>query len=225
MADNLKPDPFKPAQPKIPGVPDRVFARPVAAKPKPMMAWLIGGVALALVVGLAVGWRMRVSAAKRAPVAAQPAEAPARTSDFSPIPAAPAGVPTAPGPVATAEELAKPWAAKKFMYRSDLEGMVPAMVVHLPGGGYWAFSLQEPYGRCQLDFVADMAKLRDEYGFTANHPMVADPCNHTVYDLMRYGSTPKGLVRGDIVQGTGLRPPLAIEVHEEGRRIVVGRME
>jgi hypothetical protein len=225
MADNLKPDPFKPAQPKIPGVPDREFSRPVAAKPKPLMAWLIGGVALALVVGLGVGWRMRASAAKRAPVASQPAAAAAAASDLTPAPAAPSDVPTAPGPVATIDELSKPWAAKKFVYRNDLEGLVPAMVVHLPGGGYWAFSLQEPYGRCQLEFVADTARLRDEYGFTANHPMVVDPCTHTVYDLLRYGGSPKGLVRGEIAQGTGLRPPLAIEVREEGRRIVAGRME
>lgn len=226
MADNyLKPDPFKPAQPKIPGVPEREFSRPQASKPKPMMGWLIGGVALALVVGLAVGWRMRASAAKRAPVALQAAAVPAPASDAAPAPAAPSDVPTAPGPVATIDELAKPWAAKKFVFRSELDGLVPAMVVHLPGAGYWAFSLQEPYGRCELEFVADTARLREEYGFSANHPMVIDPCTHTVYDLLRYGSTPKGLVRGDIVQGTGLRPPMAIEVREEGRRIIAGRME
>lgn len=226
MADkNLKPDPFKPVQPKIPGVPDHASVRSRAPKPNPLTVWLIAGVAFALVVGLVVGWRMRASAAKRAPVASQPAAAPAPARDASPPAAAPAGVPTAPGPVATIDELAKPWAAKKFSFRSELDGPVPAMVVHLPGGGYWAFSLQEPYGRCQLEFVADPARLRDEYGFTANHPMVTDPCTHTVYDLLRYGSTPKGLVRGDIVQGTGLRPPLAIEVRLEGRRIVAGRME
>ena len=226
MADNtLKPDPFKPAQPKIPGVPDREFGRPGGSKPSYLMTRLIAGVALALVVGLVVGWRMRASAHKRAAVASRPAAASAPASDASEPPAATADIPTAPGPVATSDELAKPWAAKKVVFRSELEGMVPAMVVHLPSGGYWAFSLQEPYGRCELEFVADPARLRNEYGFTADHPMVGDPCTHTVYDLLRYGGSPKGLVRGEIVQGTGLRPPLAIEVRLEGRRIVAGRME
>jgi hypothetical protein len=220
-----KADPFKPAQPQIPGVPDHESGAPDAPKASPLTAWLIAGVAVALVVGLVAGWRMRASAPKRAAAPFQPAAAAAPASDASPPPAAPVEVPTAPGPVATTDELAKPWAGKRFNFRSDLGELVPAMVVHLPGGGYLAFSLQEPYGHCELEFVADTAKLRDEYAFTSNHPMVTDPCTHTVYDLLRYGSSPKGLVRGEIVVGTGPRPPLAIEVSVEGSRIVAGRME
>jgi hypothetical protein len=226
MADkNPKPDPFKPAQPQIPGVPDHVSGPPDARKRSSLTAGLIAGVAIALVVGLFAGWRMRASAPKRAVAASQPAAASASASDASASPAAPAEFPTAPGPVATTDELAKPWAGKKFNFRNDLGELVPAMVVHLPGGDYWAFSLQEPYGHCEIEFVADPARLRDEYGFTANHPMITDRCTHTVYDLLRYGNSPKGLVRGDIVVGTGPRPPLAIEVRVEGRQIVAGRME
>ena len=99
------------------------------------------------------------------------------------------------------------------------------MVVHLPEGGYWAFSLEEPYGRCELEFVTDVAKLRKEYGYPASHPMVGDPCTHTVYDLLRYGSAPAGLVRGEVVRGTAIRPPLAIEVRVEGHRVVAARTE
>ncbi len=57
--------------------------------------------------------------------------------------------------------------------------------------------------------------------------MVVDPCTHAVYDLMRYGggAPDGGLVRGDIVQGAGVRPPLAIEVRTDGKDIIAVRSE
>ncbi len=51
----------------------------------------------------------------------------------------------------------------------------PAMVVRLPGGAYWGFSMREPFGDCQLELVTDLKKLKTAYNFRADHPMVADP--------------------------------------------------
>ena len=99
------------------------------------------------------------------------------------------------------------------------------MVVRLPGNAYWAFSLRSPYGTCDLEFVTDTEKLRSAYHFTTVHPMVADPCTHTVYDLTKYGSGPNGLVRGAVVAGTGIRPPLAIEVQIKGSKVIASRAE
>jgi len=131
-----------------------------------------------------------------------------------------------PGGVATAAELAKPWSAKRFYFRDPVTSkVVPAMVVHLPGGTFWGFSLREPYGSCELEYVTDLNKLRTDYNFTASYPMLGDPCNKTVFDLTRYGSGPSGLVRGEIEQGSGWRPPMAIEVRTEGNEIIAVRME
>jgi len=99
------------------------------------------------------------------------------------------------------------------------------MVVRLPGNAYWAFSLRVPYGTCELQFVTDMETLRTVYKFAAVHPMVGDPCTHTVYDLTKYGRGPNGVVRGAVVAGTAIRPPLAIEVEVQGHEIVATRSE
>ena len=100
------------------------------------------------------------------------------------------------------------------------------MVVRLPGGEYWGFSLREPFGNCDLEYVTDMAALQTNYNFSADHPMVGDPCNHSVFDLMRYGTTPSGtLVRGEIEQGGAIRPPIAIEIRKDGNEIRAVRME
>ena len=137
-----------------------------------------------------------------------------------------ANLPVGPGNVATVDELAQPWASKKFLYHDDVLGkLVPAMVVHLPSGGYWGFSLVEPFGTCQMEYVTDMDKLQTKYSFTADHPMVADPCNHAVFDLLQWGGSPTAEVRGALVHGMGVRPPLAIEIEQHGKEISAGRME
>jgi len=100
------------------------------------------------------------------------------------------------------------------------------MIVRLPDASYWAFSLREPFGTCELDYVTELGKLSTDYNFRATHPMVVNPCHQTVYDLLRYGSSSDGgLVRGEVVEGTGIRPPMAIEVRVEGKQLVTGRME
>lgn len=231
---DTKVDPFKPAQPRIPGVPEATAPKiaeeppPAAEVPKVPFAmprsWVAIAVVAVLLSGLLAAWWSR----SRATTAARPSMMPADAA-LGPPSAARApepALPNAPGVVGTTEELAKPWAAKKFHYRNKMKGEeFRAMVVHLPEGGYWAFSLEEPYGKCELELVADLGKLRKEYGFTANHPMLVDPCTHAVFDLLRYGNAPGGLVRGEVVAGAALRPPIAIEVRLEGRNVVAARSE
>ena len=136
-----------------------------------------------------------------------------------------ASIPFGPGPVATKEEMAKPWASKRFIFH-DAGTMrdIPALVVHLPGGQYCGISLREPYGDCEMQYVSP-EELKAQYGVIASHPMVGDPCNRAVFDLLQYGTGPAGLVRGEIVQGPGLRPPVAIQIRTEGSEIIAVRME
>ncbi len=137
-------------------------------------------------------------------------------------------LPVGPGIIASTKDLDKPWASKRFLFRSDLSSEeVPALVVRLPNGRYWGLSMIEPFGTCKLEYVTDLSVLRNEYNFRANHPMVGDPCTHTVYDLLQYdgGAPDGGLVRGAIVHGAGVRPPLAIEIDVEGKHLRAVRME
>ncbi|HEY6466205.1 MAG TPA: serine/threonine-protein kinase [Candidatus Acidoferrales bacterium] len=183
---------------------------------------ITAGVLVLLVIGSSL-WKSRASKADEnvaAPAAADPAPVarPAVTSR--------ANEPIAPGVIATADELSQPWASKEFIYRNELTLQpVPAMVVHLPRGGYWAFSMIAPYGSCHLQFVTDLQKLASDYDYRANHPMVVDPCNKTVFDLLRYGGPMDAEVRGDIVRGASVRPPIAIEVEEHGNSILAVKME
>ncbi|MFZ3244800.1 MAG: hypothetical protein WA185_06970 [Candidatus Acidiferrales bacterium] len=228
------------AQPAIPGVPVRAAAKPAtsAAKPAPAAPaqqsvakkeakgqppyylWAAGGGAILVLVIALAWWAHGVPrAAHLAPEAAAPAPA-ARPAPPKPVET----IAVAPGPVATTSEMEEPWSTRKFLYRGADGNTTPALLVHLPGDAYWAISLREPYGTCELEF-ASVDKLRTDYNLAANHPMIGDPCTHTVYDLTHYGSGPNGLVRGAVVAGIGLRPPLAIEVQVEGREIVASRSE
>lgn len=235
--NSVKVDPFKPAQPVIPGVsqpsaaargeihdppafPDEPEA-PRAAIPAKWVAGAVAGVAIAAIL-LFVWWNGNRSTAETTE-SAVPASLPNPPSSARQLAQ---NLPLAPGTVATTEELAKPWSYREFEFKNARTGDLGlAMVVHLPGGTYWAFSLEEPFGTCQLDFYTDLQKLRDEYSFAAVHPMVVNPCSHSVYDLTKYGSGPNGLVRGEVEQGPAIRPPLAIEVRIEGNRVVAVRSE
>jgi hypothetical protein len=234
---NIKPDPFKPDQPRIPGVADaRAREKPPvpAAAAQPAAAprllpfrmpplWITLSVAGALVLGGAIAWWSHGTSAKEPdPVAV--ADPPAAVVE----PAKPVEkLAVAPGEVATTEELAKPWSSKRFVYRDPVtHAEVPAIVVHLPGGAYWGFSLREPFGTCEMEFVTDLNRLATTYNYRTDHPMVGDPCNRTVFDLLRYGNNPDGLlVRGAIAQGGAVRPPVAIEIRARGKQIVAVKME
>ena len=232
-------NPFKPTDPKIPGVlPSKESSRsfaPPASEQSPAPArfsmsrmpplWLILSASSLVVLCLVAVWWMRGTSAKEnttglettVPTAAPEESKPAQVAEQLPV---------GPGEIATTSELARDWSAKKFIFRDPLTSReVPAMVVHLPGGVYWGFSLVEPYGSCEMEFVTDMQKLHTDYGFRGSHPMVADPCNRAVFDLMRYGSGPAGLVRGEIAHGAAVRPPLAIEIQVRGKQVIAQKIE
>ena len=231
-------NPFKPADPTIPGVSSR--NEPEAQATPPSMdrnmtrdtfslssmppRWLIlSGTGVVAVCLIAVWW-MRGTSAKEGNTGGE-ITAPTSGTDSKPAPI-PEPLPVGPGEIATASELAKDWSAKKFIFRDPLTSReVPAMVVHLPGGVYWGFSLIEPYGSCEMEFITDLQKLRTDYGFHAAHPMVGDPCNRAVFDLTKYGSGPAGLVRGEIAHGAAVRPPMAIEIEVRGKQVLATKIE
>jgi len=226
-------DPFKPAQPHIPGVAPIASEQPGSPSEVPDIAektpprkkgrWIVAAVGCALAIAALFGWwshaassptNNAVSLAAAGPTAvfgkAQPAEV----------------LPVGPGEIATTEELSKAWSAKKFLFRNDLTSETfPAMVVRLPAGGYWGFSLREPFGNCDLEYVTDLNRLQTYYNFHADHPMVGDPCDRSLFDLTHYGTAPSGLVRGEIEQGAAIRPPLAIEISTHGDQVLAVRAE
>jgi hypothetical protein len=225
---------YNPQMPRIPGVPTGGaggFAAAIGASIKQMLPAL-AVVCVLLLIGVAVVVRHR--AASTAPP--QPAMPVVRQAVSAPVPADPP--PDVPersdsGEIAPVSDLARPWSSKAFTYVRPIEHEgVAAMVIRLPGeaGGsgaaYWAFSLTEPFGTCQLKFVTDLAALANQYGYAATHPMVVDPCTQTVFDPLRMGQRTDGAwVRGEIVQGGGLRPPMAIEVSVRGGALYAERME
>jgi hypothetical protein len=77
-----------------------------------------------------------------------------------------------------------------------------------------------------LEFVTDLRKLASQYKYSASHPMVVNPCDSTVYDPLKVSSIGGNTwARGEIVQGAGLRPPIAIDVKESGRSIIADNVE
>ncbi len=237
-------NPFRPDQPNIPGVKPKTEARPslevpadertpaeqVSARSKfssiPMPPlWVILSASSVLVICAFAVWWMHGTSAKETSGGSEVTVAAAAPTDQSPVQAI-EKLPVGPGEIATTSELAKPWSSKRFLYHDPLTlREVPAMVVRLPGGVYWGFSLKEPYGTCDMEFVTDMQKLRSDYNFRGSHPMVGDPCNRAVFDLMKYGSSPAGLVRGEIAQGAAVRPPTAIEIQVVGKQVLAKKIE
>jgi hypothetical protein len=239
-------DPFKPEEPTIPGVTGNAARiRPAPQPPAPLgqgyqqrsapspsifadpRVTIAIAVAAILLLGFGLFWHSHSASAEipkpdqGIPAAvSQPAAAPVAVVEPSKV------VPIAPGPVATTAELAKPWSSKRFVFRvPQTSDDVPALVVHLPGNIYWGISMREPFGSCEMRYLTDLAQLENEYHYAAAHPMVVDPCNHAVYDLEKYGPGPNGVVRGAIVAGAGVRPPLAIEMKAKGNQIVALQIE
>jgi len=136
--------------------------------------------------------------------------------------------------IAQINDLAKPWSSMDFFVRNKLTGeSVPATIVRLPNtpgttiSGYWAFSRKAPYGNCQLEYITDLDKLRTDYDYRrATHPLVGNPCSHTLYDPLRTVNLPGNIwIRGAIVQGSDIRPPLGVEIHIQGKEIQAIRSE
>jgi hypothetical protein len=254
MSENKVLNPFKPADPRIPGVSpraDKTEDEPnvsenseehgpgLMAPPMPEPAGDPGRlkllwVGIALATAIATGALLFRSTPGPAPTVNK---IPSSThipelddritlTETHSGPIADGKLPLAPGRIAAAEELAKPWSSKRFNFRDPVTSkVVPATVVHLPGGTFWGFSLREPFGNCELEYVTNLNKLRSDYNFAAGYPMVADPCNKTVFDLTKYGNAPSGLVRGEIEQGPGWRPPIAIEIRTTNTEVIAVRME
>ena len=173
-------DPFKPAQPRIPGVSDATAAappQPAPEKPAPRRKLtpqqLAIGAAAAVVLGIIlIAILLRPSAPAASPETPAPAVSalpePASAAASSPKSAVAAAPPIYPDEVATAGEMEKPWSSRRFTFLKNLAlGPVPALLVRLPGGSarsansYWAFALKSRYGKCELELVTDVEKLRD----------------------------------------------------------------
>ena len=229
MADQPQPDRFKSEMPEIPGV-----SGPGSRQPggNPAVKLVIGLLGLLLVVFVGARWALRPKHVDAPQADQQPQiEVPSPAPDPSTL--LPHATDANPG-IADVAEMAKPWSSKQFYIRNGLTGEnVPAMLVRLPSGspaqtsGYWAFSLNSPFGNCQLEYITDLEKLRTDYGFKgAKYPMVGNPCSRTVFDLLKMGTLPGNLlVRGAIVQGSDLRPPLAVELKIQGKSILAVRSE
>lgn len=243
MSDEPKQlNPFKPQDPSIPGVtgnPARVRPAPqpprvvLPQSPKPPVpsifsavsprVWMaVGTIVIALV---ALGMYSKKHAASASEAQTAPVADPTDLAPVQPVQPTPT-MPLGPGPIATTTELGKTWSSKRFVFRApQTADDVPAMVVRLPGGVFWAISMREPFGTCELEYVTNVQKLAADYQLTIDHPMVADPCSHTVYDLTRYSPGPNGVVRGATAKGESIRPPIAIEVRVRGKEVVATRIE
>jgi hypothetical protein len=134
--------------------------------------------------------------------------------------------------IGTLAELAVPWSSKKFFFHQDLTSRyVPAVVLRLPGkpaadNSYWAFGLEVPFSQCQYQYITDLSQLSTAYETVARHPMVGNPCTHSVFDPLQMKGVPGNyLVRGAIVHGWDTRPPYQIEVRVQGNEIRAIHME
>lgn len=218
--------PFQPDMPQIPGVSDGSrHSKQGLNRPDPQRLPQIVGIAIVVALSAAVGifWfrsrsRVATSPSSNTEVAEQPAP---------PLPDPIAPVHEGPSVAATVDELSKTWSARKFNFVKPItQENVHAMVIRLPGGELWAFSLQGPFNRCELEFVTDLGALASKYRFNASHPMVVSPCDNTVYDPLKVDDVGGNTwVRGQIVQGNSLRPPLSIDVKVRGRVIMAESIE
>ncbi len=229
MPERPPPERFKPEMPQIPGVAGSV---PSSNSKTNKTALVVAGLLVAAAILIFGGrWALRPKQAETIAAPPPQIEVPAPAPD--PLAAMPHASEEEPG-IATVGEMAQPWSTKEFFFKNRLTGQnVPAVLVRIPGGsatqpgGYWAFAKNAPYGNCALEYITDVTRLKNDYGYrAAKHPMVGNPCSRTVFDPLRMSNLPGNVwVRGAIVQGSDLRPPLGIEVNIQGKRILVVRME
>ncbi len=227
MTDQPPSDRFKSEMPQIPGV----SGSRATTAPNPAVKLVIGLLAVLLMIFLGAR-ALRPKRVTPQAVDQQPQiEVPAPAPDPSTL--LPHATDANPG-IASVTEMAKPWSSKEFFIRNRLNGEnISGLLVRLPGGspshasGYWAFAQKAPFGDCQLEYVTNLEKLKNDYGFSAaKHPMVGNPCSRTVYDPLKLSNLPGSVwARGAIVQGSDLRPPLGIEIKVEGKKILAVRAE
>jgi hypothetical protein len=228
MADNSSPSRFKADMPQIPGVP-----RPRrSSRFNPLTSLIIGVVALAAVLVLVLLWFSHSRPAESARVVPTPQiEVPPPPPDPSAsLPHADEAHPV----IASVADLSKPWSSADFFIHNLVSGEnVPATIVRLPSGsplsasGYWAFSRKAVYGNCQLEYIGNLDKLRQDYDYQhAAHPLVGNPCTRTLYDPLKTVNLPGNVwIRGAIVQGSDVRPPLGVEIQIQGKQILALRTE
>jgi hypothetical protein len=220
---------FSAEMPNIPGV---ATAAEREELENPVTNWKRAAIAIGafLVLGSVGAWMMmrttHTETAAAVPVL-QPSPAvealPARAVSHAPI----------NNEIGTVEQLATPWSSKKFTYTRPLNGQeFPAIAIRLPGtngrtvGSYWVILLKSPFGNCPLEYLSDTKEIQSRFGFSANHPMIADACSNTLYDPTRMGTLPNGSwARGEIVQGSGYRPPLQVEIRLDGDKLISVRSE
>ncbi|MGA2299850.1 MAG: hypothetical protein ABSG77_04035 [Candidatus Acidiferrum sp.] len=229
MADNTPPTRFRPDMPIIPGVNGPSSKLP---RRNPLLPLVIGFLVLGVLLLLGSRWLSHNKPSELARVEPPPQiEVPAPAPD--PSASLPHATEANPA-IAEISDLAKPWSSADFFIRNRLSGEnIPATIVRLPGGsatspyGYWAFSRKAPYGPCQLEYITDLEKLKTEYGFRApNHPLVGNPCSHTLYDPLKTASLLGNIwIRGAIVQGSDIRPPFGVELQIQGKQILAIRSE
>lgn len=217
---------YRAEMPQIPGI--EPGGRRPSGLPAPLL--VIGGLTAVVLVVALIGWMIsRSHRNSSSPDPAAQVEVPAPDLGNPPP-----QVPPANRGIATVDELAKPWSYAQFEYRDPLSGeRFPALLLRLPAGsatqpgGYWAMNLKAPYSNCEVELVTDLGKLKTDYGFrAARHPMIGNPCSRTLFDPLKMTNLPGNIwVRGAIVQGSDLRPPLGIEIRIEGRNIFAVRME
>ena len=230
MAENQTPAHLKAEMPQIPGVGG---PGPRRSSSNPLLPLIIGLAVAGFILIVAVRWLSRSKPVEQATAESAPQiEIPPPPPD--PSASLPHATETNPT-IGNIADFAKPWSSANFFIRNNLTGEnIPAILVRLPGGsaaapsGYWAFSRKAPYGDCQLEYVTDMDKLRNDYDFKhANHPLVGNPCSHTLYDPLRTTSLPPEniWIRGAIVQGSDIRPPFGVEIKIQGKQILAIRSE
>ncbi|HME13402.1 MAG TPA: hypothetical protein VKF79_11100 [Candidatus Acidoferrum sp.] len=228
MTDPSESQRFKPEMPRIPGLADA----PGMRGRKPSLGTLSILVVVLFVVGIGAHYALRPRTIESTP----PPEPPRlQVPPPAPDPDSLLPVATAADPVvASVEDLKKPWSAKEFLFRDRMTGEnIPSLLVRLPGGsatqasGYWGLALTSAYNSCRLEYITDIDKLRSEYEFrNAKHPMVGDPCSRTVFDPAKMVMLRGNIwVRGAIVQGSDVRPPLGIEIQIQGKNILAVRRE
>jgi hypothetical protein len=221
---------FKAEMPQIPGI------SPPAGPSKGPAGKVLIAIGLLAVFSAALLGSKFFSRAKQAestitaPQAAIPI--PGRTSPPDLSPAVPPATEENPV-IARVGELSKPWASVPFSFRNRATGeTVQGLLVRLPGGspssvsGYWAITMRAAFGSCRLQYLEDLGKLRSDYGFSARHPMLVNPCTRSLFDPLKYTTVSgNSLARGAVVTGSDLRPPLAIEIRIKGKEILASRME
>jgi hypothetical protein len=228
-----KPEPktfdrFHPEMPAIPGVSQGSRQVPRRSSSMNQQGLLqIGGIAAAVVLIGAVSYFLIKQKSPRGVKSSPVSDVTEQAVPPPPLPSPVAAIREGPVVAATVEELSKPWAAKKFTFVKPLSReSIDAMVIRLPGGELWAFSLQGPFGRCELEYVSDLGRLASQFRFNASHPMVVSPCDGTIYDPLKVGPLGSNTwARGEIVQGSSLRPPISIDVKVSGRSIIADSIE